>query len=112
MTRAWRMPADWGWSVIGCGELRRGDLDGDLPAEPGSYGQAEIIPAPEPARVIPVRRPPGGQQAHGLVGDGDDLGAVGGFQGGVATTSPGRGQPPAQPPGGDPGRGRKRRAVQ
>ena len=50
------------------------------PAEPGPGGQAEIIPAPEPAGVIPVRRPPGRQQAHGLVGDGDDLGAVGGFR--------------------------------
>ena len=53
-----------GLSAIRCGELRRGDLDGDLPAEPGPCGQAEIIPAPEPPRVIPVRRPPGRKQAR------------------------------------------------
>ena len=74
------------------------DLHGDLPAEPGSCGKVEIIPAPEPARVIPVGLPSGRQQAHGLVSDGDELGAVGGFQAGVLLTPPGRRQPPAQPP--------------
>ena len=88
---------------MSCGELSREDLHGDLPDEPGPCAQAQIIPAPEPARVIPVRPPPGRQQAHGLVGDGDDLRAVGGFQAGVPTALPDRRQPPAQPPGGDPG---------
>jgi hypothetical protein len=87
------------------------DLHGDLPAELGPRRQSEIIPAPEPAGVIPVR-PPGGQQAHGLVGDGDDFRAVGGFQGGVTRTPAERWQPPAQPSGGEPGRGRERRAIQ
>ena len=90
------------------------------PREPGrrSPRRAELLrtgggrPRSRTGQVIPVRRPPGGQQAHGLVGDGHDLGAVGGFQGGVGTAPPAGGQPPAQPPGGDPGRGRKRRAVQ
>src|SRR5260370_15488783 len=97
-------------SVISWGELPRGDLQGDLPAEPGSSGKAEIIPAPKPAGVVPVRLPPGRQQAHGLVGDGDELGAVGGFQAGVPLTPPDRWQPPAQPPAAAPCRGRKRRA--
>ena len=38
--------------------------------------QRQFVTAPEPARVVPVRLPASGQQAHGLVGDRDDLGAV------------------------------------
>ena len=41
-------------------ELRRRDLHGDLPAEPGLCAQVQIVPDPGPARVIPARpRAPG-----------------------------------------------------
>jgi predicted PurR-regulated permease PerM len=93
-------------------ERRRRDLHGDLLAELGLSAQAQIVPAPEPARVIPVRPSAGRQQAHGLVGDGDDLRAVGGFQADLAFVPPQRRHPPAQPPGGEPGHGRKRGAIQ
>ena len=40
--------------LVACsGELCSRDLHGDLSAEPGSCGQAEVIAAPEPAGVIP-----------------------------------------------------------
>src|SRR6266511_2325458 len=88
------------------------DLHGDLLAEPGPRGQVEVITAPEAAGVVPVRPAPTGQQPHGLVGDGDDFGAVGGLKVRVCRAPLQLRYPPAQPPPGEPGRRGKRRAVQ
>ncbi len=63
-------------------ELRR-NVHFDLFAQGGIGRQAEMVAAPEPAGVVPVRSVPVGQEAHGLIGEGDDFGAVGGFQVGL-----------------------------
>src|SRR5215469_4527415 len=54
-------------------------LHGDLATKAKPFGKAEVIAAPEAARVIPIRPVPGGQQPHGLVGNGQHLGTVGGL---------------------------------
>ena len=106
------MPADWGsvshWlrRAAPRGPGRRSPRRAGLPRTGGGRPRSRTGQGHTSSPAA------GRQQAHGLVGDRHDLGAVGGLQGGVATASPGRRQPPAQPPGGDPGRGRKRRAVQ
>jgi hypothetical protein len=63
------------------------------------------VPAPLPAARL-VNRP-----WPGLVGEGDNLRAVGGLQLAVPPTPPHQWHPPTQPPRGEPGGGRKRRAV-
>src|SRR5918992_2049071 len=56
------------------------DLYGDLAAEPPPLGQVKFVAAPKAPRVVPTRSALGRQQAHGLVGDGEYLRAVGGLQ--------------------------------
>ena len=73
---------------------QRGDLDGDLAAQPGPALQLQVVTAPEPAGVVPLRLVPSGQQAHGLVGGRHDLRAVRALQGAVRPLGvPGRAAP-------------------
>ena len=83
------------------GRWRR-DVHLDLATEPGARLQGQVVTAPEAARVVPARAPPGGQQAHRLVGQGDHLGAVGGLQADVPRVVPDPRQPAADPPAGQP----------
>src|SRR6478672_4880844 len=64
--------------------------DGDLIAEARTESQFQAIPAPEPAWVVPVLRPFRGQQTHGLVGHGDQFGAVDRLGGPVISKAPGQ----------------------
>src|SRR6266498_2808163 len=101
----WIRPAD------GHGpELR--NLHGDFTAEPEAGGQGEVVTAPEAARVVPAGSAVVGKQSHGLVGDGEDLGTVGGFQLCITPGALRRRYPPGQPSRGDPGGGGERSAVQ
>src|SRR5450830_2146881 len=75
----------------------RRDLHGDLRAERRPAGQAEVVAAPERARVEPAGVVPDRQQTHGLEGDGDDLRAVDGLQVLVAARPGGPGRAAAEP---------------
>src|SRR3954469_11724039 len=48
----------------------------DLAAERERRGQLDAVAAPEAPGVVPARRAAVGEQAHGLVGGRDELGAV------------------------------------
>src|SRR5215472_15529984 len=106
-------PAQGAWEVppaakprgpaAGCGRLWRarfagGDDDGDLAAKAEPGFQPEVVTAPEPAGVIPVRAVAAGQQPHGLVGRGQDLRAVGGLQAGAWCLVPEGRRAAEQPP--------------
>src|ERR1017187_6905463 len=92
------------------GHLDWWDPHGDLPAEPVTIGQPEVVTTPEAAGVIPVRAVLAGEEPHGLVGDGEDFRAVGGLQIGLAGTLHGR-HSAGQPSRREPGRGGERGAV-
>src|SRR3954452_1995641 len=55
---------------------RAGIAHRPLAAERERRHELDPVAAPEPARVVPRRRPAAGQQAHVLVRRGDELGAV------------------------------------
>ena len=87
-------------------------MHGDLAAEPEPVCQPKVVPAPETARVIPVRLAATGQQPHGLVGHRQHLRAVSRLQIGAAVLVPAGRDAGEQPPRGERGRGRKRSAIQ
>ena len=62
--------------MLPAGRCTGRDVHGDLAAEPEPGGQAQVVPAPESAGVIPVRAAVAGQQPHGLVGHREYLRAV------------------------------------
>src|ERR1019366_9857656 len=78
---------------------------GDLLAQTGALKKLEVVAAPEAAGVVPVGRAVVGEKAHGLIGAGDNLGAVAGLDVGRAAN------PPPGPTAGQGERGRERGAV-
>ena len=79
--------------------------DRDLGGERERLDERDPVAAPEPARVVPARGPPRGQEAHLLVGVRDQLGAVDRLERGVAP------QPADEPLPRHAGGGRERAAV-